>query len=198
MKDAFALTKWSTVCRQKLLISASELKPRVKSRQDILGWVGSSKLISNNNIGGVFAESSLVTDLLPFIKVRERREANRTTKRPFNKLFVDLLFELQHNFGLASSQNHHVMTFRLTCHGCTLNLKQWKSLRFSENSLSLSQYSTTEKISYYIIDIILLTVIYLYWLKLSEFLLNLRDSHWFKFRACTREVSLNRNVRYPN
>jgi len=37
-------------------------------------------------------------------------------------------------------------------HGCTLDLNQWKSLRFSENSLNASQYSTTKTIRWFYED----------------------------------------------
>jgi len=62
----------------------------------------------------------------------------------------------------------------------TLNWNLWESLRFSENSLHSSQYSTTEKKS-----------VVLYWLKFSEFSPNIRDTHWFQLKV-SLSVALNK------
>ena len=64
-----------------------------------------------------------------------------------------------------------------------LSLNHWEFLRFKENSLNFG--STNEKIQWCQLPKKKLVVPY--WLKLSGFSLNLRDSHWFKFRVyyCT-------------
>ena len=80
-----------------------------------------------------------------------------------------------------------------TAYQCTPNLNQWKSPRFSKNSLNFSQYSTTEKIQWCYIDWIfaesqrLLTDSNL----ISASLWAIKPSHWDPLR-CSK-ASLRRN-----
>jgi len=74
----------------------------------------------------------------------------------------------------------------------TLNLNQRESLRSSENSLNLTINPSPLKKS-----------VVLYRLIFSEFSLNLRDPHWFKFRVnrltkCSHKISTADNRHFIN